>query len=40
MQFRDPVTDEPLLSHSEEAAARREEEARVAELEALVARKR
>ena len=27
MQFRDPVTDEPLLSHSEEAAARREEAA-------------
>ena len=61
MYFRDPVTDEPLLSHLEavaahreaefrferEAAARRKEaatrraaEARVAELEALVARKR
>ena len=54
MQFRDPVTDEPLLSHLEavsahrkEASARREEatarraaEARVAELEALIARKR
>ena len=47
MQFRDPVTDEPLLSHGkavaarrEEAAARRAAEARVAELEALVARKR
>ncbi len=61
IQFRDPVTDEPLLSHLEavsahrkEASARREAEfrferetvarraaeARVAVLEALVARKR
>ena len=46
MQFRDPVTAEPLLSHREAvaayreaAAARRAAEARVAELEALVARK-
>lgn len=54
MRFPDPATGQPLLSHSETEAARREEaaahreesiarraaEARVAELEALLAKSR
>ena len=38
LRFRDPVTGEDLLSHAEEHAARRAAEARVAELEAHLAR--
>ena len=40
MRFRDPVTGQDLLSHSEEHAARQAAEARVAELEMLIGEKR
>ena len=36
MRFRDPATDEDLLSHDEAAAAHQAAEARIAELEALL----
>ena len=40
MRFRDPATGQTLLSHGEADAARRAAEARIAELEALLGKRR